>query len=236
MTRAPLYALAAAAIGAAVAAAGTPEDLYFSPDGGAARALTQAIADARETVDVEMYYFTNPDLARALTEAAARGVRCRLVLDEGQYGLATSPAPALVTAGVEVRYEHGPGLLHAKLALFDGGRAAVGSYNWTRRAEEANVEILMFVDDPEYVTAFRQHFAAVWATATVRPAPRADAGPTPDAAPVRGDAYVASANSTRFHYANCIYAAKIKYEYRVTYATREEALAAGKKPCYYCNP
>ena len=90
----------------------------------------------------------------------------------------------------------------------------------------------MFVDDAEYVDAFRQHFAGVWAAAG-----RARKGKAPSPVGARaGEGYVASALSTRFHVASCVYAGKISAENRVYYASREEALAAGKKPCLYCCP
>jgi len=226
--------LAASALAGALALAAfsaAAEDVCFSPQGGCAQLLLDRIAAARKTVDVEMYYFTSADLANALTAAAARGVRVRLVLDEGQETLGSSQGRRLADAGVQVRYERAPGLLHAKLAIFDGREAAVGSYNWTRRAEEENVEVLMFVDDAEYVEAFRQHFAGVWATAARA---RKEKAPRGGAAPE--DGYVASALSTRFHVASCVYAGKISAENRVYYASREEALAAGKRPCLYCCP
>ncbi len=222
--------------GVASAAAAQAEDgVYFSPRGGVAAALVAAIADSQDTIDVEMYYFTSVPLGDALIAAAARGVRVRVVLDEGQLGHPYAQGPRLADAGAAVRYEHSRGLLHPKLAIFDGARAALGSYNWTRRAEEENVEVLMFVDEPEYITAFRQHFAAVWASAkAAAEATGTAAAATPGEGPAGN--FVPSRRSSRFHYPGCIYAKKIKEENRVVYETREAAVADGKKPCYYCSP
>ncbi len=57
------------------------------------------------------------------------------------------------------------------------------------------------------------------------------ANSNPDAAP-----FVASKNSSVFHRADCPLALKIAPRNRVTYATREEAIAAGKRPCKSCRP
>ncbi|HUU57180.1 MAG TPA: phospholipase D-like domain-containing protein, partial [bacterium] len=204
--------------------------LYFSPGGGASSALVEAINESRETIDVEMYFFTSAELAEALREACARGVRVRVVLDECQIGYPHAQGDSLNEAGAEIRYREGPGLLHAKLAIFDAKRAAVGSYNWTRAAEERNVELVMFVEDPEYVEAFRRHFAAIWATAA-----RGAEGIVTGRGPA-GEGYVSSVNSSRFHYPSCPYASKIKEENLVRCETREEAVAVGKEPCFYCSP
>jgi methylphosphotriester-DNA--protein-cysteine methyltransferase len=50
------------------------------------------------------------------------------------------------------------------------------------------------------------------------------------------EGYVASKRSTVFHKADCKSAAKIAAKNVVSYATREEAFQAGKKPCGECRP
>jgi hypothetical protein len=48
--------------------------------------------------------------------------------------------------------------------------------------------------------------------------------------------FVASKNSQIFHKASCPSAKRISSNNLVSYATRDEAIAAGKKPCQRCNP
>ncbi len=48
--------------------------------------------------------------------------------------------------------------------------------------------------------------------------------------------FVASRNSEVFHKANCPSAKRISPNNLVSYATRDEAISAGKKPCQRCNP
>jgi len=50
------------------------------------------------------------------------------------------------------------------------------------------------------------------------------------------EGYVASKNSAVFHKAGCKSAAKISEKNRMRFATREEAIQAGKKPCAECRP
>ena len=50
------------------------------------------------------------------------------------------------------------------------------------------------------------------------------------------EGFVASKNSAVFHKAGCKSAAKISERNVVRYATRDEAIQAGKKPCHECNP
>jgi hypothetical protein len=48
--------------------------------------------------------------------------------------------------------------------------------------------------------------------------------------------FVASKNSKVFHKPDCQFALKILPKNLVSYATRDEAIAAGKRPCKTCNP
>lgn len=48
--------------------------------------------------------------------------------------------------------------------------------------------------------------------------------------------FVASKNSQVFHKPSCPFAQKIASKNRVNYSSRDEAIAAGKRPCKSCNP
>jgi hypothetical protein len=48
--------------------------------------------------------------------------------------------------------------------------------------------------------------------------------------------YVASRNSKVFHRADCSFAAKIKPENTVRFATRQDAIDSGRRPCSRCKP
>jgi micrococcal nuclease len=63
----------------------------------------------------------------------------------------------------------------------------------------------------------------------------ARAQPAPNPAPAQA-AYVASAKSQVFHKPDCQWARKIDPKNRQTFATREETIKAGKRPCKMCKP
>jgi len=122
------------------------------------RVYRKAIGAARgEIIIANAYFLPGRKLRKALTVAAGRGVRVRLLL-HGRYEYfmqyyATRPVyGVLLAAGVEI-YEYSAGFLHAKVAVMDGHWATVGSSNLDPLslllAREANVVVddLVFAQD-----------------------------------------------------------------------------------------
>lgn len=112
------------------------------------RAYLKAIGDARqEIVIANGYFIPGRKLRRALTLAAERGVRVRLLLQGRyehflQYRAARPVYQRLVAAGVAI-HEYAPSALHAKVAVVDQRWCTVGSTNLDPLsmllAREANV-------------------------------------------------------------------------------------------------
>jgi cardiolipin synthase len=112
------------------------------------RAYLKAIGEARQDIVIaNAYFIPGRKLRRALTLAAARGVRVRLLLQGKyehffQYRAARPVYQRLVDAGIEI-HEYAPSALHAKVAVVDRRWSTVGSTNLDPLsmllAREANV-------------------------------------------------------------------------------------------------
>jgi phosphatidylserine/phosphatidylglycerophosphate/cardiolipin synthase-like enzyme len=57
--------------------------VYFSPHGGCAEAVVEALGRAKSTVLVQAYSFTSAPIPRALVEAHRRGVKVEVVPNTG---------------------------------------------------------------------------------------------------------------------------------------------------------
>ena len=124
------------------------------------KAYLDAIADARsEIVIANAYFFPGVSFRRALSDAAARGVRVVLLLQgKVEYLLLHYATRALygslLDAGVEI-HEYHHSFLHAKVAVIDEHWATVGSSNIDPMslllAREANV----MVEDREFARTLR---------------------------------------------------------------------------------
>ncbi len=126
--------------------------------------LISAIANAEKHVHLTNAYFVpDPQLLKALTDAAARGVEVRLILPAYTdsslvFHAGRSHYGELLAGGVKL-YERGGALLHSKTAVIDGVWSTVGSSNLDWRSALDNDEVNAVVLGREFATRMQAMFA-----------------------------------------------------------------------------
>ncbi|WP_393937466.1 cardiolipin synthase ClsB, partial [Piscinibacter sakaiensis] len=134
------------------------------------RSYIAALRAARERIDLVCpYFYPGTAFRRALREAAARGVRVRLLLQgKVDYRIAALAAHALydelLAAGVRI-HEYMPAFLHAKVALVDDDWATVGSSNIDPLSLLLNLEANVIVRDAAFTARLAERFDAALADA-----------------------------------------------------------------------
>jgi cardiolipin synthase A/B len=124
--------------------------------------LMAELRGATASLDLVTPYFIPDEELLKLLEAACRsGIRVRLVTprrsDHPVTDLARRPAlRRLHAAGAEILL-HGPGVLHAKVALVDGRRAMVGSANLDMRSLFLNYEVAAWIEEGGSVGVIRDY-------------------------------------------------------------------------------
>lgn len=141
---------------------GAEVEVLFSPDDRVAARLVGLVREARRSIDVMAFAFTSDALAEAMLDRAQDGVTVRGVFDEGQAGGAGAEFGRLQQAGLDVRLERSPGLLHHKVIILDGETVITGSYNFTRSAEEQNDEAVLILHDPGLAQRYLEEFEALF--------------------------------------------------------------------------
>jgi cardiolipin synthase len=133
--------------------------------------LLSAIGNAEREVHLTIAYFVpDPQLLKALTDAAIRGVDVKLVLpghtDSAMvYYAGRSHYAALLAAGVKV-YERNGALLHSKTAVVDGVWSTVGSSNLDWRSFLDNDEVNAVVLGRDFGLKMQRMFAEDLAAST----------------------------------------------------------------------
>ena len=147
------------------APAGEVTGVFIEPDDGYAPVLEE-LMNARCTVDVTIYMLTDDLVFRALTDAAARGVRVRVILDEHPFGMFGSQQGAmdrLVAGGVETKWSASRfQFSHANYIVIDSRVALVMNQNLTRSAFNGNREFGVVTTEHEIVAHAQELFDADW--------------------------------------------------------------------------
>jgi len=136
----------------------------FTPGDNIAAMIVQHIQEARSSVRMQAYLFTDRRIANALVGALGRGVRVQVIADGAQEESGGAPhLRALRRAGAEVFLAASAGAAHNKVLIIDADRpqAAVitGSYNFTRAANARNAENVVIISgSPALARRFVDNF------------------------------------------------------------------------------
>jgi len=142
---------------------GIPVETYFSPDDGTADQIIAALQDAEESIYFLVFSFTSDPIAEALLGRAAAGITVAGVFEVSQYhsNIGTE-YDNLLAAGLDVRLDGNQRNMHHKVFIIDGETVIIGSYNFSRSAEERNDENTLIIHDPEIATAYLAEFKRVF--------------------------------------------------------------------------
>ena len=105
----------------------------------------------------------------ALAEAIARGVKVRLIFNQGHKGeWKVFQSEQLQAIGVELRYT--TRTMHEKFGIIDGKVLLTGSANWSQSAANIYDEsAFVFRGYPELLGKFQEEFDLIWARSAAYP-------------------------------------------------------------------
>jgi len=150
---------------AGVAEGGEVIGLCFSALMDCSSTIKYWIGRANKSIHVMVYSFTLDEIAEALIAAKEGGVDVKVVIErENAYGRG-SEYQRLLSAGIDVRLDSNPYLMHHKVMIVDGRIVVTGSYNWSWSAEDRNDENLVVIMDEDIAREFEEEFMRVWSAA-----------------------------------------------------------------------
>ena len=157
---------------------------YFSPqDRTIQTAVRPLIQQARERIDIAVFFLTHKKLAQDLIDAKNRGVAVRVIIDATAAKNGYTKHQVLREAGIPVKVETWGGKMHAKSAVIDGETVIGGSMNWTSAGEYKNDENTLIIRSKSHGALYQKWFDGLWqqldeASLTGRPDPESQASGT----------------------------------------------------------
>ncbi len=144
---------------------GTPIQVLFSAEDNALASLIALVRDAKFSVRFLAFSFTHDDLARAMIERAQAGVDVQGVYETFGSASIYSDFKTFWCAGVPVRLDGNPSLMHHKVIVVDNSIVVTGSLNFTEGADKENEENVLILENPEIAALYLQEFQRVWSLA-----------------------------------------------------------------------
>jgi phospholipase D len=141
-----------------------PVSVCFVPGEDCAARIVEAISAAQRQVRVQAYGFTSPPILAALAGAHRRGVDVEVILDKSNDRSGSqarySGATYMENTGVPVWIDSDTGIAHNKVVVIDGHLVIGGSFNFTKAAQQRNVENVTFIDSEQVATWYLVNWAA----------------------------------------------------------------------------
>ena len=146
--------------------------LFYTPDMGKTPVL-DGIKNAKSSIDIEVYTFSDSDVLQELVSAKKRGVRIRIILEENPYGGYSANKETkdkLSYYGIENKWDNKAyNFTHSKFMIIDNRTGYIMTLNLTKSAFTKNREFGVIVNDENIVKELSKIFEADWKRAPYNP-------------------------------------------------------------------
>lgn len=137
---------------------GTPIESVFEAEGDVPARLAGLIANAR-SVRFMAFSLTRDDLIQPMAARAQAGeLDVMGVIEASQRRFLTD----LVCAGLPVRQDGNPNILHHKVFIIDESIVVMGSFNFSGNAADSNDENTLIIHNTAIARAYLEEFARRW--------------------------------------------------------------------------
>jgi phosphatidylserine/phosphatidylglycerophosphate/cardiolipin synthase-like enzyme len=141
----------------------TPIEIYFSPEDDVQKRIVELIEQAQVSVRLMAFSFTADPIGDALFAAHNRGVDVLGMVETSQASSQGTEFTKLVGLGVDINLDGNPKNMHHKVIVIDGNIVIMGSYNFTRSAEERNDENILIIFNSEIADEYLAEFDKIYA-------------------------------------------------------------------------
>lgn len=146
---------------------GDSVEIYFSPDDDVLGRIITAIGSARRSIRFMSFSFTEDSLGDAIVNRINQNhsVTVRGIFETTGSETQFSEMKKLFCAGLQVRQDGNPFVLHHKVIVIDSQTVLTGSFNFSANATNSNDENLVVVQDADLAAQYLEEFDRRWAEA-----------------------------------------------------------------------
>lgn len=142
-------------------------ETYFAPEDEVNDQIVTTVAGAQESIRFMTFSFTVDEIGTAMLERAMGGVEVRGIFERTGSETQYSEFGRLFCAGVSVRQDGNPFVLHHKVFIIDEEIVVTGSFNISANATNSNDENLLMIRDPDLAAQYMAEFDRRWAESSL---------------------------------------------------------------------
>ncbi len=145
---------------------GDPIGIYFASEEDVKTDVEAALQTAQHSIRFLTFSFTLSDIGQILIAKAGAGVDVSGIFETTGSETRFSQLTPLFCAGLPVRQDGNPFVLHDKVFIVDNATVLTGSFNYSASANDSNDENLVIITDPDLAQQYTAEFDRRWAEAT----------------------------------------------------------------------
>ena len=144
---------------------GDPVGIYFASEEDVKTDVVAALQTAQHSIRFMTFSFTLDDVGQALLDKASAGVDVSGIFETTGSETRFAELTPLFCAGLPVRQDGNPFVLHHKVFIVDDATVLTGSFNYSASANDSNDENLVMITDPDLAAQYLAEFDRRWAEA-----------------------------------------------------------------------
>lgn len=134
----------------------------FTPGQHCQKRILKLLREAKKSIAIQAYGFTDPDIMGALIQAKKRGIKVEVILDHSNLTAKNSGLKSIHRHHISIRIDHLQGIAHNKIMIIDDHILVTGSYNFSNSAYLRNAENVLIVHDKTLVKEYLENWQKRW--------------------------------------------------------------------------
>ena len=144
---------------------GVPIQIYFAPEDKPVPVMEATLKAAQHKIRFMTFSFTIDSIGKILIDKAGQGTDVEGIFETTGSETASSELTPLFCAGLPVRQDGNPYILHHKVFIIDDATVITGSFNVSANATDSNDENLVIMTDKDLAAQYTGEFDRDWAQA-----------------------------------------------------------------------
>lgn len=142
--------------------AGTPINIYFSPEDNIERILLKRIKKATSSIHFMAFSFTSDAIGEMIIKRFKSGIAVHGIFERHGANSKYSEYIKMKVEGIPVKLDRNRYTMHHKVIIIDKRLVITGSYNFSKNANKNNDENTLIIDNAEIAALYLKEFKRLY--------------------------------------------------------------------------